>query len=88
MSWGILLGMLGVALMITPFVKGSVGSLGGLILMGFGGLLFVIDVLVMVITKLYVKTSANQAFVRTGSGGSKVVLDGGCLVVPIIHRVV
>ncbi|PIZ41721.1 MAG: hypothetical protein COY42_18750 [Armatimonadetes bacterium CG_4_10_14_0_8_um_filter_66_14] len=42
----------------------------------------------MVITKLYVKTSANQAFVRTGSGGSKVVLDGGCLVVPIIHRVV
>ncbi|NCO43787.1 MAG: hypothetical protein GW892_34405, partial [Armatimonadetes bacterium] len=52
MSWGILLGMLGVALMITPFVKGSVGSLGGLILMGFGGVLFVIDVLVMVITKL------------------------------------
>ena len=88
MSWGILLGMLGVALMITPFVKGSVGSLGGLILMGFGGVLFVVDVLVMVITKLYVKTSANQAFVRTGSGGSKVVLDGGCLVVPIIHRVV
>jgi uncharacterized membrane protein YqiK len=80
--------MLGVALMITPFVMGSAGSLGALILMGFGGVLFVVDVLLMVITKLYVKTSANEAFVRTGSGGSKVVLDGGCLVVPIIHRVV
>jgi|GEM_PF-170100 flotillin len=43
---------------------------------------------VVVITKLYRKTKANQALVRTGMGGMKVVLDGGCLVIPVIHQVI
>jgi uncharacterized membrane protein YqiK len=36
----------------------------------------------------YRRTSADQAFVRTGKGGSRVVLDGGTLVVPMFHRVI
>lgn len=44
--------------------------------------------MVVTITKLYRKTKANEALVRTGMGGMKVVLDGGCLVIPVIHQVV
>lgn len=88
MTWGILFGLLGVLLMVAPFLTGKAGTAAGFLLMGFGAALFLLDVLVIIVTKLYVKTSANQAFVRTGSGGSKVVLDGGCLVIPIMHRIV
>lgn len=35
----------------------------------------------------YRRTSADQAYVRTGMGGSHVVLDGGTLVLPFFHRV-
>lgn len=36
---------------------------------------------------LYVKTPANMAFVRTGLGGRKVVIDGGALVLPVIQHI-
>jgi uncharacterized membrane protein YqiK len=35
----------------------------------------------------YRRTSADQAFVRTGRGGSKVVLDGGDVVIPFLHTI-
>lgn len=35
---------------------------------------------------LYVKVPANLAFVRTGLGGRKVVMDAGALVLPIVHN--
>jgi flotillin len=41
---------------------------------------------VIIVTKLYIKTSANEAFYRTGAGKPKVIIDGGCLVVPVIHN--
>ena len=34
----------------------------------------------------YHRTSANEAFVRTGHGGAKVVLDGGDFIIPLWHR--
>ncbi len=37
-------------------------------------------------TAFYRRTSANEAFVRTGSGGCKVVLDAGAYVIPLFHR--
>lgn len=50
------------------------------------------------ISKFYTKASANLAFVRTGQGNvrrkgtpikhGKVVLDGGCIVIPGLHEVV
>jgi uncharacterized membrane protein YqiK len=35
---------------------------------------------------LYQKTSANRAMVRTGTGGAKVVVDGGRFVIPFLHE--
>ena len=37
---------------------------------------------------LYLRSSKERAFVRTGLGGQKVVLDGGALVLPIVHEVI
>jgi uncharacterized membrane protein YqiK len=37
---------------------------------------------------LYRRSSKETAFVRTGFGGQKVVMNGGALVLPIIHEVI
>jgi uncharacterized membrane protein YqiK len=37
---------------------------------------------------LYLRSSKERAFVRTGLGGQKVVLDGGAFVLPIVHDVI
>jgi len=36
---------------------------------------------------LYVRSSKDRAFVRTGLGGQRVVLDGGAFVLPVVHEV-
>ncbi len=41
---------------------------------------------VTIVTRLYIKTSANEALYRTGAGKPKVIIDGGTLVVPVIHN--
>ncbi len=45
-------------------------------------------VVISVITRLYRKASANMAFVRTGMGGAKVIMDGGTIVFPVVHQVI
>lgn len=42
----------------------------------------------MVFARLYRRSSKEQAFVRTGLGGQKVVMDGGAIVLPIFHECV
>ncbi|WP_315831188.1 flotillin family protein [Bradyrhizobium prioriisuperbiae] len=44
-----------------------------------------IVVLSIVFTTLYRRSTRDEAFVRTGLGGKKVVLDGGAVVLPIFH---
>ncbi|MCS6862518.1 MAG: hypothetical protein NZT92_19625, partial [Abditibacteriales bacterium] len=41
------------------------------------GLALMVIGTVLLALRLYVKTSANRAFVRTGAGGAKPILDGG-----------
>lgn len=36
--------------------------------------------------RYYAKATLETAHVRTGLGGRKVVVDGGCLALPIVHR--
>ncbi|MFM9882799.1 MAG: flotillin family protein [Burkholderiales bacterium] len=37
---------------------------------------------------LYLRSSKERAFVRTGLGGQKVVMNGGAFVLPIVHEVI
>jgi uncharacterized membrane protein YqiK len=41
-----------------------------------------------VFTKLYKRATKEMAFVRTGLGGQKVIMDGGALVLPIFHELI
>lgn len=53
-----------------------------------GLIVFGILVIGLIFARLYKRASKDVAFVRTGMGGSKVVLDGGALVLPILHSTV
>jgi uncharacterized membrane protein YqiK len=48
----------------------------------------VVAVMVWLLHWLYLRSSKERAFVRTGMGGQKVVLDGGAFVLPIVHDVI
>ena len=77
---------------ILPIAASNLGvALSGptqVILVGFGVVLLIIGAAITTITKLYVKTSADQAFVRTGMGGQVPIIDGGALVIPVVHEVI
>ena len=55
--------------------------IGGIILGG----LFLIG---LVFSRLYNRASPEEAFVRSGMGGRKVVMSGGALVIPILHETI
>jgi len=40
-----------------------------------------------VIAKLYKRSTKEMAFVRTGFGGEKVILNGGAVVLPVFHEI-
>ena len=42
--------------------------------------------IIIFLTKLYRRASKETAFVRTGLGGEKVVMNGGAMVFPIFHE--
>ena len=73
---------------VLPVVIPSfqMSSLAQLICMSIGILSLVLLSIIVVVTKLYQKASANRALVRTGMGGIKVVLDGGILNIPVLHK--
>ncbi len=52
------------------------------------GVIFVVFVLFAVtLAKWYRRTGSNEALVRTGKGGRKVVIDGGIFQIPILHKI-
>src|SRR5216683_625505 len=57
----------------------------------FGGFilgLVVVAIVVWLFHWLYLRSSKERAFVRTGMGGQKVVMNGGAFVLPIVHDVI
>lgn len=56
--------------------------IGGSVL---GGVVLVVT-LMSVLSRFYRRCGADEALVRTGSGGNKVVIGGGILVYPILHQ--
>ncbi len=53
-----------------------------------GGVFIGILLIVMIVSRLYVRASKETAFVRTGLGGQKVILNGGAIVIPIFQEVI
>jgi uncharacterized membrane protein YqiK len=47
----------------------------------------VIAIAVAFLNRFYRKTSRDTAIVRTGFGGQRIVLSGGCLALPFLHKV-
>lgn len=51
------------------------------------GIVVVGAVAILFLNGFYMKGSREAALIRTGAGGQKVVIDGGCLALPFLHRI-
>ena len=40
----------------------------------------------LIFARLYKRATRETTLLRTGAGGRKVIIDGGCLVVPMLHE--
>ncbi len=58
---------------ITGIIIGVVGVIG-------------LGIIALILTKLYKRATKEVVFIRTGFGGEKVVMDGGALIMPILHE--
>ena len=63
----------------------SVPAIVGIVVLS---ILAVVLITAITVTKLYKRTKKGFAFVKTGFGGEKVVIDGGAVILPILHEVV
>ncbi len=50
------------------------------------GVVFVVTTSLAMISRFFRRCGADEALVRTGSGGNKVVIGGGVMVYPILHQ--
>ena len=64
------------------------GTQFGAVIFGLIAVAIVVAVVVWLMNWLYLRSSKERAFVRTGLGGQKVVMNGGAFVLPIVHEVV
>lgn len=60
----------------------------GAFILGLVVVAIVIAIIVWLFHWLYLRSSKERAFVRTGMGGQKVVMNGGAFVLPIVHDVI
>jgi len=56
------------------------------VVLAVGAITFVLSVVVVTLAKFYRRCGADEALVRTGAGGNKVVIGGGVVVYPIVHQ--
>lgn len=81
-----------VGVMVSPLLLIAAGvpvnPIAFIVVSAAGALFFLGGLAIGLYSKLYVRTKANEAFVRTGKGGAIVILDGGALVIPILHEVI
>ena len=64
------------------------GAQFGQFILALIGVAIIVALVVWLLNWLYLRSSKERAFVRTGLGGQKVVMNGGALVLPIIHEVI
>lgn len=53
-----------------------------------GIVLIALLILGLILTRLYRRASKEVSFVRTGFGGEKVIMNGGAIVLPVLHEVI
>lgn len=55
----------------------------------FAGTIFIALLAIgLIFARLYTRATKQQAFVRTGMGGEKVIKDGGAVVLPVLHEII
>ena len=64
------------------------GTQFGAFILGLIVVAIVLAIVVWLFHWLYLRSSKERAFVRTGMGGQKVVMNGGAFVLPIVHDVI
>lgn len=55
-------------------------------LMATVSVVFVVSIVMLTLARFYRRCGADEALVRTGAGGNKVVIGGGITVYPILHE--
>jgi uncharacterized membrane protein YqiK len=65
------------------FDENFLGLAGGAVVV----VLFLLTVLAIV-ARLYRRSSKEVSFVRTGFGGQRVIMNGGTLVLPVLHEII
>ncbi|MDQ3813308.1 MAG: SPFH domain-containing protein [Armatimonadota bacterium] len=86
---GVMLLLPALALIVGPLLAGPGmpgGQISQLVCLIFGSVLLLLGAIVITYSRLYRKAASNESFVRTGWGGSKCVIDGGALVIPVLHN--
>ena len=53
-----------------------------------GIILFAFVIVGVIIARLYRRSTKEQSFVRTGFGGQAVIMNGGALVLPVLHEII
>src|ERR1700730_8876685 len=56
-------------------------------LIGIAAAIASIAILVIFLNRFYRKSSRDVALVRTGFGGQRIIISGGCLALPFLHKV-
>jgi uncharacterized membrane protein YqiK len=64
------------------------GAQFGQFILGLIVVAIVVAIGIWLLHWLYLRSSKERAFVRTGLGGQKVVMNGGAFVLPIVHEVI
>jgi uncharacterized membrane protein YqiK len=87
---GILFTLFGIALSAAPLIAQTVGHpldrIECALAVGSGVAVLLVTGVLATFTRLYQKTKASDAFVRTGFGGVRVIRDGGALAIPLVHE--
>jgi len=79
--------LIGLLFIVGPFFIPHIPTGSKMAISAVGLIVLIIGAIMMIITSMYVKASMNEAFVRTGAGGPRVIINGGAIVVPAVHRI-
>ena len=80
--------LVGMAMIVGPFFIQAIPPSSQVTLAGFGAAVALLFGILVVVTRLYHKTAADEAFVRTGVGGRRCIVNGGAIVIPVVHEII